>query len=87
MIETNVAESMKLIDSVWRKGTAVWGHDNRRFRKDCEGNLMQREEYGSRTSEFGWEIDHIVPAQIGGGSNIENLRPLHWRTKAKHKQA
>ncbi len=47
---------------------------------DISGRLMLWDEYGNRNSEFGWEIDHIVPREKGGHSVLENLQPLNWRT-------
>ena len=32
--------------------------------------------YGYRTSQFGWEIDHVSP---NGPDSIDNLIPLHWK--------
>ena len=34
--------------------------------------------YGDRDSEFGWEIDHIVPESRGGASHLDNYQPLQW---------
>ena len=39
--------------------------------------LMKWSNYGRRV-EYGWEVDHIVPLSRGGGSDMDNLRPMHW---------
>ena len=47
---------------------------------DISGKLMLWDEYGNRNSEYGWEVDHILPREKGGKTVIENLQPLNWRT-------
>ena|ERR1700730_1967818 len=47
------------------------------FRIDCDGRLIRWPDYGVR-SEFGWEIDHIVPKAMGGTDDLSNLRARHW---------
>ena len=46
--------------------------------------LMQWSKYGKR-AKYGWEVDHIVPPSRGGGSDMGNLRPMHWMNNgARH---
>ena len=71
--------------AVWEKGFATLGYDAAMFRKDKYGALMKRSEYGNRESPYGWEIDHIVPESKGGGSDMDNLRPLNWETKVRRR--
>ena len=42
---------------------------------------MVKEDYGY-ASDYGWEIDYIVPLSHGGTNRFDNLRPLHWMNKA-----
>jgi hypothetical protein len=41
--------------------------------------LIKRSEHGNRDSQFGWEIDHVVPKALEGTDLFGNLQPLHWR--------
>ena len=46
-------------------------------RDDC-GATIYKAAHGQRGSQYGWEVDHIIPESRRGSSNLENLRPLHW---------
>ena len=70
-------------DLVWNKGGVVPGFDPSIWRRDDFGNMIRFTDYG-RHSDFGWEIDHIVPKSRGGSDLLSNLRPLFWRANASH---
>ena len=78
--------SEHMIQQVWNKGTAVRSIDASTWRKDNCGAWMRRTDHGDRRSQYGWEIDHIVPLSRGGTNHISNLRPLQWTNNA-HKQS
>lgn len=71
------------IAAVWQKGRAVPGYDANEYRKDSCGAWMRRSDYG-QTTEFGWEIDHMMPVAAGGSDDLSNLQPLFWKNN-RHK--
>ena len=54
-----------IIDAVWGKAHPVVGSNPDKFRKDACGALMVKSSFG-KDSQFGWEIDHILPISKGG---------------------
>ena len=63
----------------WAYGAQYW-HSPRR---DKCGNEIRWENYGQRSSQYGWEIDHIVPPGDGDLDSVENYQPLKWRDNLK----
>lgn len=64
------------IQLAWDKANRVDDNDSAIWRKDECGAWIQRTMYGDRNSQYGWEIDHILPQ---GSDDASNLRPLHWK--------
>jgi 5-methylcytosine-specific restriction endonuclease McrA len=73
------------VEAVWQKGKAVAGQNPAEWRKDACGAWIARAQYGSTSDDgAGWEIDHIRPDAKGGGDELSNLQPLHWKNN-RHK--
>jgi len=68
--------------NIWNKGVIVDGYDPARFRKDICGCWMRFEDHALET-DYGWEVDHILPRSMRGMSYIANLQPLWWRNNRR----
>ena len=74
----------KQILEVWRKDNIpVHNYAVEEYRTDMCGFVIKFSEFGKKT-EYGWEIDHIIPVAIGATDLIINLQALHWKVN-KHK--
>jgi hypothetical protein len=51
------------------------------WRRDDEGNPIERAYYENLDTETGWVIDYILPVAKGGTDDLSNLRPPQWRTR------
>jgi hypothetical protein len=60
--------------AAWRNSLPVGVGDI--FREDCDGRLIHTDHYGKHT-QYGWEIDHIMPKALGGLDIPSNVRARH----------
>ncbi len=73
---------IKTINYVWTKAQAIPGYNAGHIRMDSCGAIIVWSEYGNRSSQYGWEVDHIIPTSQGGSEGWNNLQPLHWKNNA-----
>lgn len=45
-----------VVNDVWEEASLVEGNDPALWRKDAQGAWINRQDYGRRNSQFGWEI-------------------------------
>lgn len=69
---------------IWAKGIVVPGYDPSILRRDAFGAPMLRSKFGDCSSEYGWEMDHVIPHKHGGSDSLLNRQPLNWRSN-RHK--
>ena len=70
------------INAVWNKGQIIGTNNPAVYRKDECDAWIYRQDYGNRDSQYGWEIDHLKPVDLGGSDQLSNLRPLQWENNA-----
>lgn len=70
-MDLNKETAMRLWNKSFGKETKV---------KDFTGRVIAKGAYNDRNSEFGWNIDHILPQSKGGKSADYNLICCHIKT-------
>jgi hypothetical protein len=65
--------------TAWNRASPIDRFDANLWRRDRFGSAIKWTDYGDRSSDYGWEIDHRVPTSLGGLNLASNLEALHWR--------
>lgn len=76
----NFTEQQKEI--AWNKASIVDGYNPDLYRKDACGAWIAKNKYGQQDNMFGWEVDHIFPADRGGDEHSDNLRAMQHQNNA-----
>ena len=70
-MDLNKETAMRLWNKTFGKETKV---------VDFTSRVIAKGAYGDRNSEFGWNVDHILPVSHGGKTNDSNLVITHIKT-------
>lgn len=70
-MDLNHETAMRLWGKAFGKETKV---------KDFTGRIIVKGAYNNRNSEFGWNVDHILPQSKGGSTADHNLICCHIKT-------
>lgn len=66
-------------NAVWEKASIIEGLDPAVWRNDALGKKIMFSMLKSPTSQWAWNLDHIIPQSRGGSDYICNLQPLNRR--------
>lgn len=60
-------------EKAWDNAKKIRGKDPEKYRQDPYGNTMYKPSHG-KSSEMGWDVDHIKPKSEGGKDSARNHR-------------
>ncbi len=63
-------------NKVWSNAKPIRGKNSNKYRKDPYGKVIYKGSYG-KSSNMGWEVDHIKPRSRGGSDATRNLQALN----------
>lgn len=64
------------IQAVWEKARGMPNRNSLEWRQDQCGAWLLHDQYNNSHSDYGWSILLVAP---GGGEDLEDLQPFHWR--------
>ena len=67
---------------VWKEAEILEDNDPNMWRLDPCGACIHWKEFRKK-SEYGWDVDHILPKAKGGTFHIFNLCAMHWKNNQK----
>lgn len=67
---------------VWSKAAPIPGRDPALWRRDEGGSILFYPDFGEPASPWAWAFAHVVDPALGGGEDVVNLKPVHWRRRA-----
>ncbi|MBT9141197.1 MAG: hypothetical protein DDT30_01786 [Dehalococcoidia bacterium] len=65
-------------EKAWDNAKKIGGKDPEKYRQDPYGNSIYKASHG-RSSEMGWQVDHIKPTSRGGSDATRNLQALNTK--------
>ena len=67
-----------LNQEIWEKAEKIDGQPADEWRRTHDGKKIRKDDYADSESEYGWELEYIIPVSQGGTDDINNLRPCYW---------
>ena len=78
------AFSADVVEAVWQKARTLGIYET--LRVDAWGWTIVQQDFGNTKSRYGWEIDHIIPIEDGGGDDLSNLQALQWENNRRKEE-
>jgi hypothetical protein len=87
MVNVKSVSKETLKEIAWKQARIVQGHDPSVERWDACGAWIHYEDFENRESDFGWEIDHVIPIATLRLRKVprklwnheSNIRAMHWK--------